>query len=247
MARYTDLLIQVSPTVNLYEQFKTPNEEMGSNPLDVLNSMMQPKGTLYLKWLGNLMQLVNTNISQQVMLSGISLANTPVAQILATNKLDPSKVDCRQLDETSFLYCALDRNSDLLHNVLTYSLYNDLRNRTLPSVGYTYVTSLPHSTDAELDAMITALKNSLSSPWPLTKGTLPDGTPWIFTQLANKPVPIPTGQELSQGIIQYRPELKYLLAARENLIDLMTEMRLNEVSDEDVKNQFALKVIKDAL
>ena len=58
---------------------------------------------------------------------------------------------------------------------------------------------------------------------------------------------IPTSEEMKDGSINYRPEMKYLLVARENLLDLYTEMNMNTIKDESVRRILVDNIIKKSL
>jgi hypothetical protein len=244
VARYADLVTTVSPLVNLYQRYQDPSEEPGANVASILDSMMQPESS-YQEWLSHLMELVNINIAQQVLMSGVSVANTDIKTLLALNSTATSKIDCGTTIDP--LYCLLSQNQDVRENILNYDLIRDLKNQQLGTIGYDYLTNLPHSSDTDLSSMLALIQSAFTSPWPLSPSKLPDGSSWISTQIANQSVPLPSGIDLSQGVIKYKPELNLLLATRENLLDLMTEMRLGDITDPVVKDQIFKQALKRAL
>ncbi len=244
VSQYADLVTKVSPLVSLYERYKESTDDSGSSNIEVLERMMQSDSS-YREWLGNLMQIVNINIAQQSLLSGLSVIGSGQFNVQALSPADDSKIDCSKTVDS--LFCLLNSDQQVRSNVLKFSLYRDLKNKTLGTISYNYVTTLPRSSDQDLDVIIASLKSSLASSWNFTKGKMPDGSSWIIAHFAKQSEPIPSAEEMNHGLIKYSPELNFLLATRENLLDLMTETRLNELSDRSAKNRIFREILRHAM
>jgi hypothetical protein len=60
-------------------------------------------------------------------------------------------------------------------------------------------------------------------------------------------VEIPTKSEILAAKFDHRNELKYLLAARANLIEVLADMKQNRIADEPIRRLLMLATVKKAL
>lgn len=239
VAAMANSVVATAPTIGLY------NVSKGANIFDLVK--INKKSTAdFSKTIENIFNVVNLNIWQMSLMSGSGLLFMTEAEVADVNNNLPPV--CEPHVNIDSLQCFLRSDALVRKNYLKNYFKKELALKGKSENEYVYWTlRSPYDNETDyLEVLLKILKEVFPSHWDLKIENV-NGINSITANVAGVRTLIPTSEEMKDGSINYRPEMKYLLVARENLLDLYTEMNMNAIKDESVRRILVDNIIKKSL
>lgn len=235
----TTSVVATAPAIGLY------NVSNGSNIFELVK-INQKSTADFAKTIENIFNVVNLNIWQMSLMSGTGPFFMTEDEVRDVNTKEIPV--CEAHVNTDSIQCFLRSDELVRKNFLKYFFKKELALKGKSETEYVYWTlRSPYDNETDyLEVLLKILKDVLPTHWDLKIEKI-NGNNSVTANVAGIRTIIPTSEEMKDGSVNYRPEMKYLLVARENLLDLYTDMNLNTIKDESVRRMLVHNIIKKSI
>ncbi|WP_374076680.1 hypothetical protein [Bdellovibrio bacteriovorus] len=209
-------MIAIFPAINIWNARTADNF---STPSDFLN-LKEEAGKDDIALLDSALKLVNLSIQQENVLAGDMILPLMYEDFAEIQNEDNKCLGSVQVHAR----CLLQQNKLLFRNFLVFSLYKEFHDQRFSVATYRQQLRIP----GDIKGLKALLKNNWNISWNAEKGI-------YEAKVAGQPFPMPSYDEVVEAKLSITEVLPSLLRAREDLIHLKTEMRINSTLKSDEK------------
>lgn len=225
---YIHSILKLAPYLNVYNA-NLPKEV--NKVLTDYNSKVESTINFY----EDILELANLAIIQRSFMDGAQISDISLDDMKKINA-EPNK-DCSLNQNIDSKKCFYQLNPIARKNLLTLMLVKEMIQQNVNINAY----SSFYSTDT--DVLLTRMRNYF------------DNDTWLFeiidgkvkAKVAGVYEEVPTADDMIVPEFSYSLEMKLMLAARENLIDLIADMKQNRIEDEGVRRLLMQATLRKAL
>lgn len=237
LTAYTSAALKLAPYLSAYSiGIKDNIGDLVNARLGKVDNFSEP----YTKLLG----FLNSAIVQMTYLSGVYLVGLSNAELSVINNTTIKATDCLVDKNLSEKACFLHLNELARKNFLKAQLVKSLEE------SFKTVNVFLNLVDDNPDKTVANLKSSLDTAVDANGARIWDfknENGKVTAKVGMDRVEIPTKSEILAAKFDHRNELKYLLAARANLIEVLADMKQNRIADEPIRRLLMLATVKKAL
>lgn len=182
-----------------------------------------------------ILNLINLAIIQRSFMDGVQVSDFSIDEMKKMNA--ESDKNCSLNQDVDSKRCFFKLNKLARKNLLKLMLIKEMLQKNTSFDAYSGF----YSTDSQL--LLTRMKSYFDND--IWKFEIKDAK--VMATVVGEYVEVPTAEEMTVPEFSYSLELKLLLAARENLIELLADMRQNRIPDEGVRRLLMQATLRKAL
>ncbi len=229
LTAYASSVTKLAPYLSVY------STGMKNNISDFITASLGRMDNILIPYT-KLLDVLNVAIFQMSYMSGVVSADMTTDEMHAFNNAFDTKTKCELDKDLENKYCFFHGNETARKNLLKLQFVKELKQKFNSVVAYTNLV------DMDLDRTQKSLSKAFDSSWDFK---IENGQ--VTTKVGMDRMPIPTNEDIQSAKFENRIELKYLLAARNNLIELLSDMKQNRIPDESTRRLLMMATLKKAL